>query len=689
MPRGLQKPWRSPALWLVLIVCLSTGLRFLGAWFKVGPALFPDEYIYAELARGLRHGATVRATQLNLVSLLEPLLTTPIWSWLDPHAAYRVIQALNALLFSLAAVPAYLLARRLGVASTVALLVSTVSVLAPELVYAGFVSTEAVAYPLFVATVYAALRALTVPRWRTHTLFVVLAGLLVFARVQFIVLPIVYLGAVAALALLTRDRRWLRRQWPAVSCFTFIGLSAAVVKGSAALGSYAGTTSWRPNLGALATWLLKDVYTLWWGSGFVLLAGCLVGVAYALWHPQRLEQRAFALLFSGLFAALLVEGAYFSVNSSNAAILEIVHARYFFYLTPLIALGFALYVTQGFPWRSSLVALSVPAVFLTSHWPLSQLAGDGSGDAPVLQAVHQLDALLGGLYYSRPYLFVLSWLLALLVVYLIWSRKPRAGETVFGIACVLLALASIGTTVHVAKVSTGGDKVVFQTTDHRWLDRLPADTVVVVPDGAARAAVETMGFWKPSLRFALLQGDAPVDAFSYVHVTTDRRGTLLLDGRPLRDVAFLQAGSALTLQSGQTSPASLPDIGVFKDPRLALLVEGYYHQDHWLAAKGKITVWGQTGVVSGQLVLELKSRPGLPGTLLLSAEKLHGKVPLGPQAGQRLIIPVCAKSPWTLAFHTTGPGLFKGAELKGEQTVSVQTPLPRFIPTPSGQCSPK
>ena len=46
--------------------------------------------------------------------MLEPLLAAPFWLSHDPGVAYRLTQAENALSMSLAAVPVYLLVRRLG-----------------------------------------------------------------------------------------------------------------------------------------------------------------------------------------------------------------------------------------------------------------------------------------------------------------------------------------------------------------------------------------------------------------------------------------------------------------------------------------------------------------------------------------------------------------------------------------------
>ena len=71
----------------------------------------------------------------------------------------------------------------------------------PDLLYASFISSEALAYPLLLASVYAAVRALAQPSRRAQLLFVAAAGLTTLARVQFAVLPIVFVLATVVVGL--------------------------------------------------------------------------------------------------------------------------------------------------------------------------------------------------------------------------------------------------------------------------------------------------------------------------------------------------------------------------------------------------------------------------------------------------------------------------------------------------------
>src|SRR5207253_10600917 len=85
------------------------------AWLRPMPSLFPDEYIYAALGRSLIHTGRplVRGGSAHFPALLEPILTAPVWLAHDVNVGYRILQAENALAISLAAIPVYLIARRL------------------------------------------------------------------------------------------------------------------------------------------------------------------------------------------------------------------------------------------------------------------------------------------------------------------------------------------------------------------------------------------------------------------------------------------------------------------------------------------------------------------------------------------------------------------------------------------------
>ena len=81
----------------------------------VAPFVFVDEAIYTELARSLADtgGYAVRELPVSGYSLLYPALIAPAYLLFDSLVdAYTAAKVTNAIVMSLAAVPAYLLARR-------------------------------------------------------------------------------------------------------------------------------------------------------------------------------------------------------------------------------------------------------------------------------------------------------------------------------------------------------------------------------------------------------------------------------------------------------------------------------------------------------------------------------------------------------------------------------------------------
>ena len=189
------------------MVAASFVLRTVLGWLRATPTFFSDEYIYSELGRSIAETGQplIRGATANFPALLQPVLTAPAWLANDIEVSFRIIQALGSAAMSLAAVPVFLLARRLGLGQGMALALAALALAVPDMLYSSWVVAEPFAYPLLLAAVAAGTAALTAPRKRTQLLFLLLAGLTAFARIQFVVLPLCYAGAVVALGLRERS----------------------------------------------------------------------------------------------------------------------------------------------------------------------------------------------------------------------------------------------------------------------------------------------------------------------------------------------------------------------------------------------------------------------------------------------------------------------------------------------------
>ena len=137
--------------WLAAIVAASFAVRAWLARGMVGPFIMVDELIYSELGRSLADSGEllVRDVPSSGYGIVYPALISPAYAAFERLTdAYAAVKTLNALVMSLAAVPAYLLARRV-VGPGLSLLAAVLAVSLPSLVYTGSVMTENAFYPVF------------------------------------------------------------------------------------------------------------------------------------------------------------------------------------------------------------------------------------------------------------------------------------------------------------------------------------------------------------------------------------------------------------------------------------------------------------------------------------------------------------------------------------------------------------
>ena len=189
---------------------------------------------------------------------------------------------------SLAAVPAFLLARRLRVGDRLALAAAALAVLLPELLYSSAAMAETLAYPLALATAAAAVAALERPTIRLQVAVLGLSGLATLARLQLAVLPLCYLAAVVAVG--ARDRRLrttLREHGLAAGAICFVvvvGLGAAL---SGTVGLYGDLTAYRVEPLVAAKGFGANALVLAYAAGWVLVPGALIGLGLGAGPPTQ------------------------------------------------------------------------------------------------------------------------------------------------------------------------------------------------------------------------------------------------------------------------------------------------------------------------------------------------------------------------------------------------------------------
>ena len=237
---------------LPFLFVTATAYHFLQSRGHATPTVFNDELLYAKLSQSLAagHGLAIRGEHFFFPAPLAPLVQAPAWLLGSMTDAYAVAKLLNALVMSAAVFPAYWIARRL-VRPSFALLTAAAAVATPAMVYHGYLMSEALAYPVFLCAVAVILRGVEKPGVAVPLVCV----FAVATRVQFLVLPLAYLAAVAV----CERGNYRRHLVPATLTALFV---AALVLIPGALGQYGEATHIGHAPGAVAHWALTTGYLL-------------------------------------------------------------------------------------------------------------------------------------------------------------------------------------------------------------------------------------------------------------------------------------------------------------------------------------------------------------------------------------------------------------------------------------------
>ena len=347
-----------PSVWLAAVVSLSTPLRGVLSLGVPAPSVVPDEVVYSDLAKSIAAGGfpSVRGVHELGWGVVYQSLIAPAWIVFDdPMHAYHAALIINALLMSLAAVPAYYLAR-MFVSERASVVVAAATVLVPSMAYTGFLLTENACYPAFLLAVLLVARALRSPSFANQAVALLGLGLLSLTRIQGIALAGGYLAAAATYAAtLSREgrRAYLRRFLPTVSRDSCRGARA-----DAPLDC-----PWRRRF-RLARRAVEHVRRFPPGRGPAMVrvprrrAGavrgrdpgcgnrCPVRSGTSASGTERV--RLFAALVLPTLIVMLVSVAFVSA-SIDVDGTENLNERYLFYVVPLLFVGLALWVEEGLP----------------------------------------------------------------------------------------------------------------------------------------------------------------------------------------------------------------------------------------------------------------------------------------------------------------------------------------------------
>ena len=589
------------------VVGISFAIRFAAALIHTTPLYFPDEYIYASIARSLAQSGKplIRGHSAHFPAMLEPILAAPFWLFDDPELAYRLTQAENALALSLAAIPVYLLVRRLGGGSWPALAAAALTVASPDLFFGSFVTADAIAYPLVLGAIYLGVCALDEPARRTQLGFAALAVLATFTRIQYVFLPIVFL-----LAALVVERGSV---WRVARRFRLSILLYAAPLGIAAglgptrlLGYYSNVTSLGVRPVALGHWLGTDALLLAYAAGFALVPGALAGLAVALWRPSSREESAFAALGLGVFLAIFAEATLYATNGSDRF-----QERYLMVLLPLVFPAFWTWLRRGRP-GARLVALgALGLIALAARVPLSGYTiSDAKQDSPFLLAVFRLEKAIGIGNGSLVVAIAASVLACLAVAVCFRPVFARFAVLATLAAALAASFGAVSFDSHVVR----GVRSTLVAADARWIDHSGLGDVTLVQTPATpHAAAHEQLFWNNSVkRVYFLDAASAIDAFGWSHAHAAQDGRLVSGSTTLKGPLLISNFAVRTQLAGAVEVAHAASFSLWRPagaPRFALFTGGLY-QDGWLAQSGHVTVYpARDGYVRGVLRFPLSLPP--------------------------------------------------------------------------------
>ena len=348
----------------------TTGVALAAAaagvvWYSLGravvvPTIFADELIHGEAARDLAlHGSLAThgyGFVTPAVDSLAYLLTS------NDLTAYRVVQALNAVVMVSAGFIAYPLGRR-ALSARWALVVAVVTVTVPWLTYARFALTEPDFYPVFLLFALAVVRALERPTWPRQMLALATLLLAYLTRAQAVSLVAAVVLAVLLYGLAQgRGKSVLLAFAPTWIVYLTGGavLLAADVAGVwSPLGPYRSLIDGFSHPHGLAIWAAANLSAVFLGLGVLVGVAAPLGAAMMLSRTAAPPAAALAAVSVAATAALLGSVTLLSESVYGQGS---VHERDLFFASPLIVSCALAWATSGCPKPKLLTVVIVVAV---------------------------------------------------------------------------------------------------------------------------------------------------------------------------------------------------------------------------------------------------------------------------------------------------------------------------------------
>jgi hypothetical protein len=642
-----QRRWAAALGGVFLVAAAYHWLQSRG---HATPAIFTDELLFSELARSFAAGAgfSVRGQPFPFPAFLPSLLQAPVWLVSSTPAAYALAKALNTVLMCSAAFPAYWLARQL-VRPAHALVVAVATVTGGAMVYHGYLTSEAAAYPVFLLAVAFCIRALAAPSPRRDLLAVTVLGVAVLTRAQFVVLPLAFVLAILLVG------RPLRRHATALATLGVVA-GAGLVAGASVLGFYEGARKLDYPLGETLRWTGWTAALLPFAAGLLVVPGALLGTGLGVLRPRSAVERGFATLTALLVVLMPLQAGLIASGEARKPF-----ERYVFYLVPLAFVAFFAFAERRDVGRRlyTAVALGVGGVALSV--PFASLALDSfSFDSPTLSAVEA-----AGRWTSpgdAATFVAAAGLVGALAAAALW-RRPFALAGASVVVAFLIGVAAYSGDHRMTSRSL--DSLAPAQAD--WLQRtgIREADVLALPGGSLHSGWN-LESWNRNVGRTFHLGDVPRDPLPFTQVGLRPDGTT---GMRSDYLVVDESGTQVELDAELVNRPK-PGLALYKTAglvRFRSIAFGLY-ADGWAQSVLRYAAFpGRRAAGVYRVALALPAGH-LPRRALLEAGPIRRRVQLRPGSTVSLRIPAAGSPLPELAIRTDRADFADG-----------DTPRPRLV----------
>jgi hypothetical protein len=693
------------------MILVSAGVRLALAKPHPAPWVFPDELIYSNLAESF--GKTGRFALRESPGLQGfgpgyPLLIAPAYAIFDNLAhAYAAAKAINALVMSLAAIPVYLIARRL-VPVWLALVAAALALAIPSFLYTGTILTENAFYPAFAAAAFGMFAALERPTlWRQFGALA-LIGVAFLIRAQAVSLGAAFLTAIVLVCLVeARAERRLsvrefarrldafRATWVVAGVGLLLVLGFAAVRGRSpanALGGYGVLAESNYSPSDVARWIVYHVAEIDLYLGILPMAALIVLVFEAFGRgalPRPL--RLFGLLSVSIVAwmTLVVSATASHLAAGGVGRIE---ERNLFHIAPLFLIALVVWVARGLPrvWPAAAVA-ALLAGGLPGAIPYDLFANLGAlSDTLALIPLWNI-VFFGHIQAATLPALVIVCSLAAAGLFLFVPRRLALLPVALVLAWFVLLQVPLerqikATSQGVLQQGLGGRR--------EWIDEKAGANARVAAlwtgNGSPMTMIQNVFFNRSVRPVFALDGAAPVPGLipqqsaSIDPATGDVRAG---DGASVQ-ADYALADPEVEVSGQEVARDPLTGLVLYRLPgdrvRIRARAVGVY-PDSWTGAEASYTLWACRG---GRLTLGVASQKDLfttPQTVLaLSGGRTVGKLRIRPGEEKSLTVPVRSEDGHCSVTLHVSPTAVPAQVLGTPDTRALGVRLTRFDYRPAG-----